>query len=212
MTAETQHQFTVENKLATSVFGQHDEYLHSLEAGFGVKAYSRGNVVHLVGDTNAVEQALSVLASLYAEVERGRNLSASDVDYAIRLAKAGKMEVLQDLENEVVQITARGKRIRPRTIGQRRYVEAIREYGLTFGIGPAGTGKTYLAVALAIRSLQAKEVNRIILTRRLSRLVRNWDSSPAIYRKRSIRTCDLSMTHFTTSSASTSSSAIWSEA
>ena len=165
LTVETQHQFTVENRYAASLFGLHDEYLHSLEAGLGVKAYSRGNVVHLVGAAAAVDQTLAVLTSLYAEVQRGRNLSGTDVDYAIRLAKAGKAEALQDLENEVVQITARGKRIRPRTIGQRQYVEAIRGHGLTFGIGPAGTGKTYLAVALAIRALQAKEVNRIILTR-----------------------------------------------
>ncbi|MGE5549707.1 MAG: PhoH family protein [Bacteroidota bacterium] len=165
MTVETQHQFAVENKHAASLFGLHDEYLHSLETGFGVKAYTRGNVVHLVGATGAVDQAVAVLTSLYAEVERGRHLAASDVEYAICLAKAGKVEALRDLEQEVVQITARGKRIRPRTIGQRQYVEAIREHSLTFGIGPAGTGKTYLAVALAIRALQAKEVNRIILTR-----------------------------------------------
>ncbi len=162
---EAQRQFTVESRLAPTLFGQHDEHLHSLEQGLGIKAYSRGNVVHLLGAAAAVDQAIAVLASLQGEAERGGNLSAAEVDYAIRLAKAGKAEALQDLENEIVQITARGKRIRPRTIGQRRYVEAIKAYSLTFGIGPAGTGKTYLAVALAIRALQAKEVNRIILTR-----------------------------------------------
>lgn len=160
-----EREFTVENRLAPALFGQHDEHLRTLEAGLGVKAYSRGNVVHLLGASAAVDQAISVLTTLQGEVERGRGLSASEVDYAIRLAKAGKAEILEDLENEVILVTARGKRIRPRTLGQRRYVEAIKGHGLAFGIGPAGTGKTYLAVAMAVRALQAKEVNRIILTR-----------------------------------------------
>lgn len=165
MSADTQHQFTVENRYASALYGPHDEHLRRLEEGLGIKAYSRGNTVHLVGEKDAVDQALSVLASLYAEVERGHSLSPTDVDYAARLARAGQAGALQDLENEVVQVTVRGKRIRPRTIGQRRYVQAMREHGLTFGIGPAGTGKTYLAVAMAVRALQAKEVNRLILTR-----------------------------------------------
>ncbi|MGE5528011.1 MAG: PhoH family protein [Patescibacteria group bacterium] len=112
-----------------------------------------------------MDQALAVLASLSIEAERGQSLSPAEVDHALRLAKDGQAQTLQDLENEIVLVTARGKRLRPRTIGQYKYVEAIKGCNLTFGIGPAGTGKTYLAVALAIRALQAKEVNRIVLTR-----------------------------------------------
>ncbi|NLG84858.1 MAG: PhoH family protein [Firmicutes bacterium] len=165
MAAEAEREFTVENRLAPSLFGRHDEHLHRLEAGLGIEAYARGNVVRLHGSETAVEQALSVLTTLCAEVEQGRNISLREVDYAIRLAKAGELESVRRLEDEVIQITARGKRICPRTLGQRRYVEAIKSHGLTFGIGPAGTGKTYLAVAMAIRALQAKEIDRIVLTR-----------------------------------------------
>ena len=165
LTEETQRQFMVDNKLAAAIFGQHDEHLHYLEANLGIKAYSRGNTVNLHGPDGAVDQALSVLASLNAEAERGHTISVPEVDYTVKLVKAGQANVLQDLESDIIQITARGKRLGPRTIGQRRYVQAMRENNLTFGIGPAGTGKTFLAVAMAIGALQAKQVNHIILTR-----------------------------------------------
>ena len=167
MEQNTQISIEIDPKIAPVLFGKFDEHLRQIAKEMGVELSSRGNNLGLRGDEKSVAQTLAVLESLRNQVGQGVVLSSPDVRYAMDLVREGKdgQKALENLAAEVIQVSSRGKRIRPRTLGQKIYVEAIAKHNLTFGIGPAGTGKTYLAVAMAVASLQAKEVNRIILTR-----------------------------------------------
>lgn len=154
-------------KVAPELFGKFDEHLHMIAEGLGLELSSRGNLLNIQGEEKKVAQALSVLETLRNRVGQGIALTTHDIRYALDLIREGKGRE-KDWEGaaaEVIQVTARGKRIRPKTLGQKVYVDAIQNHNMTFGIGPAGTGKTYLAVAMAVAALQAKEVNRIVLTR-----------------------------------------------
>lgn len=158
-------QFAVnDNVAALSLFGHRDENLKALAEELGVKFIPRGNVVGISGDGAAVKLAHKVLADL-AKVARKRPLTTQDVRYAVHLAASGQDGYLNKVNEDVVQVTARGKKITPRTLGQKRYVDAIRHNEIVFGIGPAGTGKTYLAMAMAVAALKSKQVGRIVLTR-----------------------------------------------
>lgn len=154
-------------KIAPELFGKFDEHLRLIGEGLGLELSSRGNVLNIQGEEKTVAQALSVLETLRSRVGQGIALTAHDIRYAVDLIREGKGREKDWLGAvaEVIQVTARGKRIRPKTLGQKLYVDAIRKHNLTFGIGPAGTGKTYLAVVMAVAALQAKEVNKIVLTR-----------------------------------------------
>jgi phosphate starvation-inducible PhoH-like protein len=163
----TQLNLEIDPKIAPELFGKFDEHLQQIAQGLGVELSSRGNILNIQGNEQDVGKALTVLETLRNQVGQGIMLSPHDIQYTIGLVREGKgaEKVWENLSNEVIQVSARGKRIRPKTIGQKQYVDAIRANNLTFGIGPAGTGKTYLAVAMAVAALQAKEVNRIVLTR-----------------------------------------------
>lgn len=154
-------------KIAPELFGKFDEHLRLIGEGLGLELSSRGNVLNVQGEEKTVAQALSVLETLRNRVAQGISLTPHDIRYALDLVREGKgrEREWESATAEVIQVTARGKRIRPKTLGQKLYVEAIKNHNLTFGIGPAGTGKTYLAVAMAVAALQAKEVNRVVLTR-----------------------------------------------
>lgn len=155
----------IEPKLAPQLFGNYEENLRLVASRFGVSIYARGTELVLSGVAPAVEKSLSVIEIINHQLRKGISPSLSEIDYIIGLAEENQLHKVTDLTDEVVAVTTRGKKIYPRTIGQKLYVQAIKNNGLTFGIGPAGTGKTYLAVALAVAALQAKEVNRLILTR-----------------------------------------------
>lgn len=150
---------------AAALFGNQGESLKLIEEGLSVEVLARGESVTLRGPEWGVARAYEVLEDLRSVISRGDYPSVQEVRYAVRLAAEGKAARLEELANDIVQVSFRGKRIRPRTIGQKMYVDAIRQNGIVFGIGPAGTGKTYLAVALAVAALQSKQANRIILTR-----------------------------------------------
>lgn len=167
MEESTQLNLEIDPKIAPELFGKFDEHLQQIAQGLGVELSSRGNILNIQGNEQDVGKALTVLETLRNQVGQGIMLSPHDIQYTIGLVREGKgaEKVWENLSNEVIQVSARGKRIRPKTIGQKQYVDAIRANNLTFGIGPAGTGKTYLAVAMAVAALQAKEVNRIVLTR-----------------------------------------------
>lgn len=152
----------VDNEQAQIVSGKRDENLRLVEAAFNVKIVPRGLELLISGAEEAVAKTTRVLQNI-ASV--GPNLTSHDVYYAIKLSENGDVTTLQELSSGVVVSTHRGQKIRPKTAGQRRYIEAIMENDIVFGIGPAGTGKTYLAMAMAIASLKKKEVERIILTR-----------------------------------------------
>lgn len=150
---------------ALAVLGRHDENLRIINSYFPDKITARGAEVVIRGD----EQETGLIFNLFEELRYlcrlGNTLSAHDIKYTIRMLEDKKLESLHRMFGDTIMTTARGRQIRPKTIGQHAYIEAIRSNYVTFGIGPAGTGKTYLAVALAVFSLKHKEVERIILTR-----------------------------------------------
>lgn len=145
-----------------SVLGPRDEFLRILEAGLDADIHVRGNEITFSGSPHDVARAADVLTELITIVRTGQGLAADTVERVLGMSgeEVSPAEVLtQDI------LSSRGKTIRPKTLNQKRYVDAIDAHTVVFGIGPAGTGKTYLAMAKAVQALQAKEVNRIILTR-----------------------------------------------
>ncbi len=153
------------NDEAQNLFGRFDQHLKLVEESFPVKIVSRGDEVVVTGAPEDVDKVSTLVQQLLDLLRSGVTVSGREVKYAIRLAQEGKDADLGDVFSDVVCVTTRGKPIKPKTLGQKEYVEAIRQNGLVFGIGPAGTGKTYLAMAMAIQAFKNKEVNRIILTR-----------------------------------------------
>jgi phosphate starvation-inducible PhoH-like protein len=155
-------QMSVGNELATELGNDRDAMLHALNERSGVRAYLRGNELTLDGEDDAVEQARSVVEELAQLVAEGVSVGAQTIDAVAGVLTADGRAV--DVLHDVVWMH-RGNKVTPKTIVQKRYVDAIRSNTVTFGIGPAGTGKTYLAIALAVAALQEREVARIILTR-----------------------------------------------
>ncbi len=149
------------NQEARALTGELDQNLRLMESAFPVRILSRGNELLLAGEAVDREHVKGVIEDLLAVVQRGEPLTEHDVRYAIRAAEGGDRGV----PAETIFLTHRGKAIRAKTAGQTAYVEAIRQHDLVFGIGPAGTGKTYLAVAMAVAALKNREVLRIILAR-----------------------------------------------
>lgn len=155
-----------DNEMARLLFGQREENLRAIERRLGVTIRSRGDELTVRGTPEAVERSEGLLRQLLTLVEGGQPLSGQDFEYALRLAAEGQEARLAEvLEDDTIIVTERGKRIRPKTLGQKKYVEAMRRNGLVFAIGPAGTGKTYLAMAVAIAGFKNRDYNRIVLTR-----------------------------------------------
>jgi len=152
------------NELAF-LFGARDENLKLIEEQFGVRILTRDGDINILGDIADVEAVKRLFNNLIQAISKGKKLTSSDVKYLVRLAKEGEDEKITDLYDDVVCFTHRGKPIKPKTIGQKLYIQAIRQNDIVFGIGPAGTGKTYLAMAMAVTAFKEKEVSRIILTR-----------------------------------------------
>ncbi len=149
-----------------AILGPGDEYLDLLRQCPGaVRITATRDALLLQGEDEAVGQVAAVVDDLLTVIRRGQALGRSQIEYAVRSLRGGKPEALAEHLAETVLVTDRGKPIRARTPGQRRYVQAIENHDITFGIGPAGTGKTYLAMACAVRALRIKEVSRIILCR-----------------------------------------------
>ncbi|MFJ8245533.1 PhoH family protein [Peribacillus asahii] len=150
---------------AYALLGNADSNVKVLEEELHVSVITRGEAICVAGSLEEAEMAQDILKALLSVVRKGINISSRDVVYAIELAKKGTLEYFRDLYEEEIAKTARGKSIRVKTIGQRHYIQAIKRRDLVFGIGPAGTGKTYLAVVMAINALKDGRVKRIILTR-----------------------------------------------
>ena len=148
------------------LFGMNDRNMAVLEQELSVTTALRGQELRLTGDPENVALAEEVIESLLALLRTGENVDPMRIRYAISLAKDGQSERVEELtDGDVVAVTHRGRPIRCKTLGQRAYVDAVRHHELTLAVGPAGTGKTYLAMALAVVALKNKEVERIILTR-----------------------------------------------
>lgn len=150
---------------AVSLFGSFDENIKIIEKEFGVSIISRGSSLKVVGDAENVSLAVRSVNSLLVLINKGETLSDQNIRYALSLVKEGNEDKLSSMATDTVCITAKGKPVKAKTLGQKKYCEAIRGNTITFGVGPAGTGKTYLAVAMAVTAFRAKEVSKIILTR-----------------------------------------------
>lgn len=154
-----------ELKDTINIFGHHDENLGLIEKSFDVTVVMRGDSLIINGEQPAVEQAAQTLLQLSELSALGHIVGPREVQYTATLVKDGHGHKIKDLAADVVTITFRGKLVKPKSHGQKRYIEAIQKSDIVFGIGPAGTGKTYLAVAMAAKALKDKTVSRLILTR-----------------------------------------------
>jgi phosphate starvation-inducible protein PhoH and related proteins len=150
---------------AQALLGNGDTNLSVLEEEMNVSVITRGQGISVAGELENAMAAENILKALLSVIRKGINISSRDVLYAIELSRKGTLEYFQELYEEEIAKTAKGKSIRVKTLGQRHYISAIKKNDLVFGIGPAGTGKTFLAVVMAINALKNGEVKRIILTR-----------------------------------------------
>ena len=152
-------------EIAAAVFGNGDRNIRLLEREFDVTAVCRGTVLKLSGEPENVAYAARAVDGMILLMENHTPLEEQTVSYCINLAREGAEKRVRELTEDFVAVTAKGRPIRPKTLGQKEYLQAIRKNPITFGVGPAGTGKTYLAVAMAVKALKSKDVERIILTR-----------------------------------------------
>ena len=159
-------QLTLENMESyLSLFGMNDRNMAALEQECGVAVSLRGQEITIQGEEKDAELAEQVIGKLIEMLRKGEIVDASRIRYAVALARDGRLEEIEEILGDVVAITHRGRRIQCKTLGQRAYVSAVRDGQLTIAVGPAGTGKTYLAMAMAVVALKNKEVERIVLTR-----------------------------------------------
>ncbi|UOQ93775.1 PhoH family protein [Halobacillus shinanisalinarum] len=150
---------------ALALFGTEDRNLKQIEEQLNVSIISRGERVNVSGEAEHVQLVEDILLAVLAVIRKGLSITERDIVYAVDLAKKGKINQFEALFEDEITKNAKGKSVRVKTLGQRRYVSAIKKHDLVFGIGPAGTGKTYLAVVMAVNALKNGDVKRIILTR-----------------------------------------------
>ena len=150
---------------ALEIFGSRDENIRLLENEFSITAVCRGSQIKFTGEPEQVAAAARAVDAMLTVLENHTPLEEQTVRYCISLAGAGEERRVRELTQDFVAVTAKGRPVRPKTLGQREYLQAIKQNAITFGVGPAGTGKTYLAVAMAVKAFKSKEVSRIILTR-----------------------------------------------
>ncbi len=148
-----------------NIFGQFDQFIKKIERAFHVTVITREGVTKILGSEVNADCAVSVLSSLLQLSKRGNTITEQNVDYAIALAFEKKETAIVDIDSDIICHTVNGKPVKPKTLGQKSYIDSIRKKMITFGIGPAGTGKTYLAMAMAVTAFKNEEVGRIIMTR-----------------------------------------------
>lgn len=162
----TEQTITLENMdYAATLFGAFDENIRMIEREFGVSIVSRGSDLKIIGEPENTDKAVRAINSLLVLINKGETLTDQNIRYVISLTNEGNEDKISQITTDSICITSKGRPVKPKTLGQRKYTKAIDENTITFGVGPAGTGKTYLAVAKAVTAFRAKEVNRIILTR-----------------------------------------------
>ncbi len=150
---------------AMALLGTGDSHIKVLEEELGIAIITRGETITIEGKVPEVELAFNVIRALLSVIRKGITISTRDVIYAVSLAKKGSLDYFQEMYEEEIAKTVKGKPIRIKTLGQKQYISAIRRNDIVFGIGPAGTGKTFLAVVMAVAALKSGKVNKIILTR-----------------------------------------------
>ncbi len=150
---------------SVQLLGKHDRHFALIEENFDVRLIPRGHELQIEGSEEDVEAIYAMFSELLAHVRKGHLLTGREFEYALKLTGQGDVSQIRSLFSDLVLVTPRGKQIRPKTVGQKRYLESIRLHDIVLSIGPAGTGKTYLALAMAVDALKAKQVQRLILTR-----------------------------------------------
>jgi phosphate starvation-inducible PhoH-like protein len=150
---------------AVSLFGSFDENIRLIEKEFSVNVISRGSEIKITGEAENVAKASRAINGLLTLVNKGEILSDQNVRYVLSLVNDGNDDKLTTMVGDCICITSKGRPVKAKTLGQKKYIEAMKENTITLAAGPAGTGKTYLAVAMAVTAFRAKEVNRIVLTR-----------------------------------------------
>ena len=163
MAEEIMHMERMEH--AVSLFGSFDEHIRRVEEQFEVSVINRGSDLKISGSESHVALARRAIEGLLSLIEQGEALSQQNVNYVLSLVDDGEDYKLSELSGDCVCISASGKPIKPKTLGQKKYLTSIQQNTVTLGVGPAGTGKTYLAVAMAVTAFRKKEIDRIILTR-----------------------------------------------
>ncbi|HEY9574691.1 MAG TPA: PhoH family protein [Lachnospiraceae bacterium] len=148
-----------------NIFGLYDSHLKAIERNFQVTILLRESTLKIIGEANGIERAKKTIDQLLALSQKGEIIDAQQVNYTISLSMEGSNDDISQLDKDTICRTINGKPIKPKTLGQQKYVQEIKDKMITFGIGPAGTGKTYLAMAMAITAFRNDEVGRIILTR-----------------------------------------------
>jgi phosphate starvation-inducible PhoH-like protein len=157
--------FVEDNQLISELFGKLDENVKLIEKELNVDIMLREGKITIIGDELSAKLGERLIQKLIEIIKTQKKLTKQELRYTIQLILEGKEEKVKDLLNDIICITASGKSIKPKTLGQKRYVDGIKNNDIVFGIGPAGTGKTYLAMAMAVNAFKNKEVNRIVLTR-----------------------------------------------
>ena len=150
---------------AVNIFGSFDENIRLLEKEFNVTVTNRDGELRISGEAEDVMHAAKAVQAMLTLSSRGEALGEQNVRYIIDMVRTGKEEQISELAGDVLCISAKGRPVKPKTIGQKEYIQSVLKNPVTFGVGPAGTGKTYLAVAAAVQAFREKQVNRIILTR-----------------------------------------------
>lgn len=163
--SETTLKLDISSENMQKIFGMQDAYMKKLERDFHVTIVDRNGEVSVIGEEANAKKAASVLQQLSEFSKRGNEIEEQSVNYAIAMEMEEKENVLTEMDSDIICHTVNGKAIKPKTLGQKAYVDAIRKHMIVFGLGPAGTGKTYLAMAMAITAFKNDEVSRIILTR-----------------------------------------------
>lgn len=155
--------FSIEQ--AMNIFGNYDENIKIIEEAFKVKVLTRGTTIRINGEANNVQKAETVLSKMMDIAKLGETITRQNVQYLVGLSNEKQIEKADEILTDYICLTAKGKPIKNKTLGQKLYVDSIKKNDIVFGIGPAGTGKTFLAVAMAVTAFRNKEVDRIILTR-----------------------------------------------
>ena len=150
---------------AVSLFGSFDANIHIIESTFNVEVIARGSDLKIKGDVEDVSRAVRAVNGMLTLINKGEALTEQNIRYVISLVNEGNEDKLSAISADSICLTSKGKPIKAKTLGQKKYIEAIRNKTIVLGVGPAGTGKTYLAVAMAVTAFRSKEINRIILTR-----------------------------------------------
>ena len=165
MAEKTEQIMVNDREEAGALLERDSSYLAIIGEHYGADIFAHGNLIRLKGEEEAVDQSMRVIGRLRRMIRQRIRLSARQVRMVMSLLDEGKEQLLEDMEDDIINFTKQGAPLRPRTVGQKIYVDTIRHHSITFGIGPAGTGKTYLAVALAAFALRNHDVQRIILVR-----------------------------------------------